>query len=134
MSGDDRIAQSIANFSAAVAKLKEFVSKPIEDDRDRAGIIQAFEFTYELAWKTLKKIAESKGLEAPTPVQAFQAAFQMDFIKENEQTLWLAMKNTRNLTSHTYKEELALEVLEQIKNNYVDAFEIILKRIKSTTN
>ncbi|MEZ4273581.1 MAG: HI0074 family nucleotidyltransferase substrate-binding subunit [Myxococcota bacterium] len=120
---------AIDNFSSAVDKLREFLSTPVVDERDRAGIIQAFEFCYELAWKSLKKLAESKGLEAPTPLDAFQAGFQMGLIKEIEHELWLDAKRTRNLTSHTYKEELAAEVLEKIRNDYLAAFEQLRQRL-----
>ncbi|MEZ4271976.1 MAG: nucleotidyltransferase substrate binding protein [Myxococcota bacterium] len=52
----------------------------------------------------------------------FQAGFQMGLIKEIEHELWLDAKRTRNLTSHTYKEELAAEVLEKIRNDYSKRF------------
>jgi nucleotidyltransferase substrate binding protein (TIGR01987 family) len=131
MQKNSRIDAALKNFETAFQTLKRFLSIPIKDDRDRAGIIQAFEYSYELSWQCLKKIAEERGLEAPTPLQAFQAGFQMKLINEGEQDIWLKMKKTRNLTSHTYKEELADQVLQEIIGQYIQVFETLLTRIKS---
>lgn len=122
---------ALENFGQAVKKLEEFLANPIEDERDRAGIIQAFEFCYELAWVSLKKAAEDQGLEAPTPIQAFRAAFQMGFITDAEQKSWLEMKKTRNLTSHTYKEALAAEVLKKVTESYLSLFQSLVMRLKN---
>lgn len=48
------------NFSKALAKLREFVAMPIENERDRAGVIQAFEFTFEQCWKAFQRILSRK--------------------------------------------------------------------------
>ena len=130
---ESRASITVKNFDLALKTLKRFLSTPIVDDRDRAGIIQAFEFCYELAWQSLKKIAEEQGLEAPTPLQAFQAGFQMGLIQENENTLWLEMKKTRNLTSHTYREELSIQVLSDIVNTYAPAFDALADKMRSKT-
>ena len=45
-----------------VATLDRFLQEPVETERDRAGVIQAFEFCYELSWKSLQEIATSEGL------------------------------------------------------------------------
>jgi len=113
------VIYSVTNLRKACTTLERFVALPVKDDRDRAGIIQAFEYSYELAWKTLKKIAEYRGLEAATPVEAFRAGLQMRYIEINDQDTWLAMKNSRNLTSHTYRESLAEGVVEDIVLQYL---------------
>ncbi len=129
MSENNRVKVVIANFRAAVMTLEKFMALPITNDRDRAGIIQAFEFCYELAWNTIKKIAEEKGLEAPTPLEAFQVGFQIGLIKPEEQQTWLEMKKTRNLTTHTYREKLAQEVLVKIRDFYLQAFQSLSMRL-----
>ena len=104
---------------------------PIESDRDRAGIIQAFEYTYELAWKTIKRLAEVKGLSCPTPLDAFRAAATMGLIGANDHSAWLAMKESRNKTSHTYQEELAQELLQQIQSEHIGQFVDLLTTLRA---
>ncbi|MGK5084834.1 HI0074 family nucleotidyltransferase substrate-binding subunit [Bdellovibrionota bacterium FG-1] len=124
-----REKQAIDNLSRAVMKLREFLTTPVMTDRDRAGVIQAFEFSYELAWKTLKKIAEEEGLEVATPLQAIQAGFQMKLIGELEQDGWLKMKVDRNLTSHTYKEDFAAQIFDRIRDEHCALLEALVRRI-----
>lgn len=122
---------SFGNFSKAVVQLNQFLALPIQDERDRAGVIQAFEFCYELAWITLKKLAETQGLMVSTPIDAFRAGFQMGLIQEKEHSVWLDAKRARNLTSHTYREELAAEVLKKIQSIYAPAFNDLNTRLKA---
>ena len=125
-----RSDQTAENFYSALNKLEEFLGEPIVNDRDRAGIIQAFEFCYELSWQAIKKLAENEGLDAPTPLQAFQAGFQMKLIPSEAQETWLDMKKSRNLTSHTYKEEVAEEVLQKINQAYLKAFQDLARTLR----
>jgi nucleotidyltransferase substrate binding protein (TIGR01987 family) len=101
----------VRNFSLALASLEEFVAEPVCTNRDKAGIIQAFEFTYELAWKTFQRLAQNEGLQVALPRQAFSSALQAGFIPPEEEPLWIAMMQDRNLTSHTYHESLATEIV-----------------------
>lgn len=61
---------SLSNFENAFEKPKEFLAEPVISERDQAGVIQAFEFTFELAWKTLQKYSHEMGLtiNGPKPV------------------------------------------------------------------
>jgi hypothetical protein len=67
----------VRNFSLALASLEEFVAEPVRTHRDKAGIIQAFEFTYELAWKTFQRLAQNEGLQVASPRQAFSSACRL---------------------------------------------------------
>lgn len=75
----------------------------MEDDRDQAGAIQAFEFCYELAWKMMKRVLESRGLEVGSPKDTFRKAALEKLIDDPE--LWFEFQKKRNLTSHTYEQE-----------------------------
>jgi nucleotidyltransferase substrate binding protein (TIGR01987 family) len=127
----ERVKSSVHNFSLALASLEEFLAEPIRTNRDRAGIIQAFEFTYELAWKTFQKLAQDEGLHAPSPRQAFASALQMGLILPEEESVWIAMMQDRNLTSHTYHESLATEIVQRVQSPYCPILKAALTRFQS---
>ena len=113
----------LVNFRKSLAQLKTFVSLPIKNDRHRFGIIQAFEFTFEQAWKAIQKRAGTQGVEIGNPKSAFMYAMKNQWLSTNEEQSWLQLLKDRNQTSHTYEEILAKEVLERIQNVYVRLFE-----------
>ncbi len=114
------------NFKKTLKQLELFLSKPIEDDRDRAGIIQAFEFTFEQAWKAVQKLAGKQGVTVASPKSAFQFALNTGWIRVDDEQKWLDMIIDRNLTSHTYQESHAKEVVERISLIYVKMFQTLL--------
>ncbi len=75
----------------------------LESDQEKAGAIQAFEFCYELIWKTMKRVLEKKGIEVRSPRDCFREAGLNKLISDPEQ--WFIFLEKRNLSSHTYKEE-----------------------------
>ncbi len=75
----------------------------MQDDRDQAGAIQAFEFSYELAWKMMKRVLEARGLEVGSPKDTFRKAALEKLIDDPE--IWFEFQMKRNLTSHTYEQE-----------------------------
>jgi hypothetical protein len=74
---------ALDNARAALQQLQSFLSTPVLDDRDRAGVIQAFEFTFETVWKLFKHIAEAEGLEAPSPKRALMQLASWTWSKTN---------------------------------------------------
>ncbi len=122
------------NFRKAFTELKSYCAVPIQDNRDRAGIIQAFEFTFEQAWKAIQKAAGSVGTEVAYPKQAFSFAMQSGWIKQSDEPKWTTMIKDRNLTSHTYKQELANEVLSHILNDYLNLFAALLQSLETLKN
>ena len=112
---------NIQNFDKAIARLEEGLSAyqmDLANTLIRDGVIQRFEFTYELSHKTLKRYLE---FVSATPEQYDGMAFQ-DLIRSgNEQGLllgewinWKRYRDMRSKTSHTYDEEIALEVMSAI--------------------
>ncbi len=112
---------NIQNFDKAIARLEEGISVYQMDQANtliRDGLIQRFEFTYELSHKTLKRYLE---FVSATPAQYDSMAFQ-DLIRSgNEQGLllgewshWKRYRDMRSKTSHTYDEKVALEVVSTI--------------------
>ena len=114
---NDQIKATFSTTEKALIALKQMVDKPMQEDRSNVdAAIQRFEFTIELFWKLLKKILVSKGVEVVYPKDVLQQAYKGSLI-DNEQ-LWIAMLRDRNLTSHTYNEELADEIYAHIKQYY----------------
>lgn len=64
--------------------LFETFRKDMITERDKAGAVQAFEFCYELCWKTIKKLLEAEGLEVGTPKDAFRKAATSGLITDPE--------------------------------------------------
>lgn len=70
---------------------------------EEAGIIQTFEFTFELGWETLKDLLEAEGYAPKTPRETIKQAFQISFITNGE--MWLDALEKRNVLSHAYDEK-----------------------------
>jgi nucleotidyltransferase substrate binding protein (TIGR01987 family) len=107
------------NFGRALERLREFAGLAIENDRDRAGIIQAFEFTFEQCWKAFQRYAAAEGIEAHSPRESLMAAMQLQLIRAADEEHWLQMLRDRNLTSHLYHEKLARQVSDRIREEFL---------------
>lgn len=108
------------NLAKAVKALELSLGAPITEARDISGIIKDFEIAYELSWKLLKRNLEENDLQTYGPKDVIKKAYQNNYI-EYEQD-WLAMAKDRNLTTHTYNEAFAREMIERIKKNYLKCF------------
>ena len=113
------IEKAQKNAEAAVARLEAFISLPVQNERDQAGIIQAFEFTFETCWKLMQKVAMAEGLDAPSPRAAISAGFRMGPCEP--ESVWLKMLSDRNLTSRTYESDLAQAIFERVVNSHTTA-------------
>ncbi len=103
----------------ALAELEDALMLPAENDVIKAGCIQYFEFTFELAWKTVKRFAEDEGIaDCNSPKAALKAAFSSGWIDDEE--VWLDMLSSRNKMSHTYSASSALQVFDKLPE-YVTA-------------
>ena len=101
------------------------LSQPLVVD----ACIQRFEFCIELTWKTLKRCLTIEGIEANTPRECIQQAYSIHWI--NDESAWLSMLKDRNLTSHTYKEDLALEIYHRLPLHYqamADLYQLLSRR------
>jgi len=116
MVNEIRWKQRFQNFAKAYDRLSEGVKLESYDSLQEAGLIQTFEFTFELGWKTLKDYLELSGFDAASPRDVIKQAFQAGFISNGH--LWLDALDKRNLMSHIYDENIAQEVLMAIKNKY----------------
>jgi nucleotidyltransferase substrate binding protein (TIGR01987 family) len=121
---DIRWKQRLENFSSAYEQLKAAVelSKTRElTDLEKQGIIQAFEFTHELAWNVLKDYFDYQGGNLITGSRdATREAFNKGLIKDGD--TWMEMIKSRNQTSHTYNKNTANEIVNHIQNQYFKLF------------
>ena len=98
----------------------------------RDSIIQRFEFVTELSWKLMKKyLDENLVLEVYSQRSVIKESYKQDLIENGE--LWLDILEDRNLTSHTYDENTANRIKDNIVNKYVLEFEKFIKRIKEVS-
>lgn len=123
--------QKFQNYKKAFTRLSEGIEQFNKaDDLQRDGLIQRFEFTFELAWKTLKAIFEDEGLVGlNSPKTVLKEAFAADLIQDEE--IWLLMLNDRNSTTHIYNEEIAIAICNNITSKYIGVFESLMKQIQS---
>ncbi len=127
---DIRWIQRFNHFVKALSQLKEAVTlaqqRPLSKLEEQ-GLIQAFEFTHELAWNTLKDFLESRGVQnLYGSKDATREAFKTGLVENGE--AWMDMVKSRNLTSHTYDEATAAQIISAIRNTYFAEFEAL--RIK----
>jgi len=128
---DIRWIQRYDNYLKALLRLKNAVDlarqRPLSDLEEQ-GLIQAFEFTHELAWNTLKDFLESRGAGVfYGSKDATRAAFRAGLIPKGD--VWMDMIKSRNLTTHTYDEIVAATIAAAIRDVYVDEFESLKKRL-----
>jgi nucleotidyltransferase substrate binding protein (TIGR01987 family) len=120
--------RTISNLTLAFASLNQFLAEPARTPAVQAGIVQAFEYTFELFWKAFQKVSEANGETTGSPRGALVAAVGMGLIVDAD--TWLRMLKDRNLTSHTYNQNLASEIVERIEFDYVESFEAALVGLK----
>ena len=131
---DIRWKQRFQNFTKVLARLGDAVGLTTErplTDLEEQGLIQAFEFTHELAWKTLKDYLSYQGV-APSITgsrDATRLASENQLIRNSE--VWMAMIQSRNHTSHTYNEEIATEIATFIIESYYAELEQLRARLES---
>lgn len=127
-----RWIQRAGSFEKALSRLQAAVTLADQrelSDLESQGLIQGFEYTHELAWKTLKNFLEAQGLTTLYGSRdTTRAAFNNSVIEDGE--VWMDMIDKRNLTSHTYDEETAAEVVNIIREIYYPAFEDLLNKLQ----
>ena len=114
---DVQINEAFLKTEKALRALKQMLDKPMEEDRGNVDAsIQRFEFTIELFWKLLKRILATKGVDVTYPKDVLQQAYKGSLIDDEQ--IWVDMLRDRNLTSHTYNEELADQIFHNLHTYY----------------
>lgn len=114
--------QKIEHYNSALSQLEQAVAiyqKSHQDALYRDGLIQRFEFTVELAWKSLKEYLEDQGsvIAISSPRAILKEAYAAGIILDGEG--WNRILTARNITSHVYDEKTAIDVADQISNEFL---------------
>lgn len=126
---DKRFELSLSDFASALSRLREAVDMD-ETAIVRDAIIKRFEFTFETAWKAMHRWLSVRGVSLDA--EAFvvlKRAFANSLIVD--EGTWHDIRKNRNLTSHTYKEKLAIEVAAFVRAVAVDRFEELLATLRA---
>ena len=116
---DIRWKQRFQNYEKAFKRLSraiEVVKSAPDDDLLQSGLVQTYEYTFELAWKTLKDYLTLEGFEVRSPRETIRQGFQSGYIMNGED--WLQALADRNLTTHIYDDEIIIRVLNGIFERY----------------
>ncbi|MCK5700074.1 MAG: nucleotidyltransferase substrate binding protein [Cyclobacteriaceae bacterium] len=125
-----RWRQRFQNYEKAFIQLSDAVSQLDQlSTLEKEGLVQRFEYTFELGWKTLKDFFESKNVEVKFTRDVIKESFKTELLDDGE--IWLEMLEKRNLMSHTYDEVIFRSVLNDIESRYFDQLKKIYVLFKS---
>ncbi len=129
MTEEIRWKQRLDNFRKALIQLTKFIEKGDLNELEQQGLIQSFEYTYELAWNTIKDLFEEQGqTDILGSRDAFRLAFKRGLIQNGE--TWMEMIKSRVLTSHTYNEEIANAIAHSIVTAYYGEFVLLHTKLE----
>lgn len=127
MNNEDRWQQRFQNFDRAFKQFSQIALADLDklSDLEKEGYVQRFEYTFELAWKTLKDYLLENGQDLSSPKEIIRQAFQNEIIVEGE--VWMEALKKRNLTSHTYDDVVLNKTITFLK----DEFYTVLAKLHS---
>ena len=129
---DIRWIQGLANYESALSQLHgavELARSRSLTELEKQGLIQTFEFTHELAWNVMKDYFFYQGNTSITGARdAVRESFSRGLVEDGDG--WMEMIRSRNLSSHTYNQSVAEEIVEKIVNRYCKLFQDFLARMQ----
>ena len=125
---DIRWIQRFDNFKKMMVDFEEELSHDDYSKLEMAGIIQLFNLSFDLAWKTLKDLLAYEGHEVNSPRSAIKQAFASGLIVEGEK--WLELLEKRNELVHAYDKEMATQAVAIIKADYAPLFIALKDRLQ----
>jgi nucleotidyltransferase substrate binding protein (TIGR01987 family) len=114
MSNENRWLQRLQNLNKAYQRLKTACGQADYNELEVAGLVQTYEFTFELCWKTLKDKLTFEGYEVNSPREVIKKSFEMELLTDVDQ--WLEALESRNLFTHTYDDQIAKQATVLIKD------------------
>ncbi|MEE3314806.1 MAG: nucleotidyltransferase substrate binding protein [Treponema sp.] len=126
---DIRWKQRLSSYKKALAVLRGAVALSKERDLtelEQQGLIQSFEFTHELSWKLLKDFLAYQGVSGVVGSRdAVRSAYNQSLISDAD--VWMEMIESRNLTSYTYNDETAKDIVRKVCGDYEPLFEELME-------
>ena len=133
MNSDIRWIQRFDNYGRALKTLRnaaELATQRPLSELEQQGLIQGFEFTHELAWNLLKDFLEAQGIAGLIGSRdAIRTAFKNGLLEDGE--TWMEMIKARNLSSHTYQQDLAQRIATDILTRFYPAFVALELKMRS---
>jgi nucleotidyltransferase substrate binding protein (TIGR01987 family) len=129
-----RFEDGLYNYRRALGRFREAVEQRDAIEREGFGdiyldlAVKRFEFTYEMAWKTIRRCLDYLGIDAKYPRACFKEAYALGLI--TQETVWLEMIEQRNITSHVYNQDEVRGLLKRL-DEYLSHFEELLKTLES---
>ena len=118
----NNLSESYLAFKKAYEKLKEFIETDNGSEKDRAAIIHAYEYTFELWWKALQRyLQDYETITEYGPGSTIRNAFEFGIISDGQK--YMDMLRDRNLIAHTYKENTAKEIHQRITKEHIKTLE-----------
>ena len=118
---DVRWKQRFQNYQKALNQLRKFIDKGELNELEQQGLIKAFEYTYELAWKVMKDYYEDQGeIGIQGSRDAIRLAFQRGLIEAGDE--WMMMIKSRVASVHTYNHDLSDQISQDIQRVYFSLF------------
>ena len=119
---DLRWRQRLENLERALGQLKAALAAHLDDPANEVigmAVIKAYEFSFELSWKTLKDLLAYEGIDALLPREVLRQAFAYGLVGDGQ--LWIEMLEQRNLMAHTYDVHRAQQALAMIRDRFAPA-------------
>ena len=117
------------NYTSLV-KARNFLAEIIQNarnDYEKAGTVQAFEFCYELAWRTLRKILRFHGVEVETVRDTFREGAKLKLLSDAEK--WFEYLKKRNITVHTYRKEILDDLFSNTAKEFLQDLDRLLAQL-----
>ena len=125
-----RWKQRFVNFEKAFLQLENAMDRfESLDDLSKEGLVQRFEFSLELAWKTLKDYLEYQGIIAKSPRETIKEGFKINILDDGE--IWMNMLEDSHLMAHTYDEKIFKQVVADISDKYYERIKALYLYLKT---
>ena len=127
---DIRWVQRFDNYQRALTQLTKFIDKGELNELEEQGLIQAFEYTHELAWNVLRDYLREQGNpNIYGSRDATREAFKLELIQDGDS--WMDMIRDRNRTTHTYNQETAQAIVTNITGRFSTLFVMLQEKMRS---